>query len=273
VTTGELLRSAWQPAPIPAVIGVATLAGYGWRFRSQLTGRAISFVAAVAIFWLALASPIAVLARGYLFSAHMLQHLVLLLAVPTLALIGLPRERRPSAASWHSSLNSRSLSSPFLPWLAGVGAMWLWHERSLCDSAALRPEIQALQTGSLVAAGVFFWWPILRPQLQQRLAPFFAVLYLFSACLACSVLGILMTFSPIEVCSVYAHPVDALGVLPLLRHGWGLSPAADQQLGGLMMWVPTCLVYAAAILAVLARHYREEGSADLATAARWRRSR
>jgi cytochrome c oxidase assembly factor CtaG len=80
---------------------------------------------------------------------------------------------------------------------------------------------------------------------------------------ACTVLGILVTFSPVEVCSGYLNPVDRLGVLPLLRGGWGMSRAVDQQLGGLLMWVPACFVYSAAILATLARYYREEGSSAL----------
>lgn len=267
MTTGELLRSAWQPAPVAASVAVAALVVYGWRFRGLFTARAVSFVVAVALFWLALASPVAVLARGYLFSAHMLQHLVLLLAVPTLALIGLPREGARDASRGPRPTRPLSGSNRSLgPWLAGVGAMWIWHERSLCDAAAVRPAVQAVQTASLLAAGLVFWWPILRPRSQDRLDPFPAILYLFSACVACSVLGILITFSPFEVCRIYAHPVDRLGVLPLLRGGWGLSPAVDQQVGGLMMWVPACLVYAAAILAVLARHYREEKSPGLTAA-------
>jgi cytochrome c oxidase assembly factor CtaG len=84
------------------------------------------------------------------------------------------------------------------------------------------------------------------------------VLYLFAACVACTVLGIVVTFSPVEVCSAYMHPVDALGVVPLLRDGWGMSCKADQELGGLLMWVPACLVYAGAILATLGRYYGEE---------------
>jgi cytochrome c oxidase assembly factor CtaG len=268
VTTAEFLGSAWQPAPVAASVGLAALTFYGWRFRGRLTPRALSFGAAVTLFWLAQASPVAALAHGYLFSAHMLQHLILLLAVPTLALIGLPRETAghvPSRPATAPPASRRNLSLG--PWLAGVGAMWLWHERSLCDAAAIRPAVEGLQVASLLSAGLVFWWPLLRPRLCRRLDPFPAVLYLFSACLACSVLGILITFSPIEVCNSYAHPVDRIGVLPLLRRGWGLSASVDQEVGGLMMWVPTCLVYLSAILAVLARHYLEEGSARLTAAA------
>jgi len=52
-----------------------------------------------------------------------------------------------------------------------------------------------------------------------------------------------ITFSPVEVCSVFAHPVDRLGVMPLVRDGWGLSVERDQQIGGLLMWVPAQLPY------------------------------
>jgi cytochrome c oxidase assembly factor CtaG len=83
--------------------------------------------------------------------------------------------------------------------------------------------------------------------------------YLFTACVACTLLGIAITFSPVEVCSVFTHPVDRLGVMPRVRDGWGLTAERDQQIGGLLMWVPACLVYGAAILSVLARIFRDAG--------------
>ena len=86
------------------------------------------------------------------------------------------------------------------------------------------------------------------------------MLYLFAACVACTVLGILVTLSPVQVCTAYAHPSDTLGALPLLRDGWGLTCKADQEIGGLMMWVPACFVYASAILATLGGYYGDEAS-------------
>ncbi len=56
---------------------------------------------------------------------------------------------------------------------------------------------------------------------------------------------------------MFAHPVDRLGVMPLLRDGWGLTPQRDQQVGGLLMWVPACLVYGVGIMGQLARVFRE----------------
>jgi len=143
--------------------------------------------------------------------------------------------------------------------------MWIWHARPLCNAAATLPSVQAIQTASLVVMGLAFWRPILAPRAEDRMPPLLATLYLFAACVACTILGIIVTLSPVEVCSAYMHPDDAMGALPLLRDGWGMSCKADQEVGGLLMWVPACLVYASAILAMLGRYYAEERP-SLATA-------
>jgi cytochrome c oxidase assembly factor CtaG len=195
---------------------------------------------------LALTSPLHALAAGYLFSAHMVQHILLLLVAPTLALLSLP-------ASFSLGRRFRALIHPFAGWLSGVGAMWLWHAPVLCNAAAVSRPIFALQSISLLALGTVFWWQILAPREAQRLSPLVAIVYLFTACVACSALGIILTLSPVRVCSIFMHPVDRLGMMDTIRQGWGLTPERDQQLGGLLMWVPMCSLYASAILAQLAR--------------------
>jgi cytochrome c oxidase assembly factor CtaG len=117
-----------------------------------------------------------------------------------------------------------------------------------------------LQYISLLLMGVAFWWPIIGPVSKQRLSPPGGIIYLFSACLGCTVLGIILTFAPVEVCSVYLHPPDRLGILPLIQNQWGLTPAKDQQLGGLLMWVPACLIYFGGIIVLIARWYGDAGN-------------
>jgi cytochrome c oxidase assembly factor CtaG len=134
----------------------------------------------------------------------------------------------------------------------GVGAMWIWHAPLLCNAAATSDAVRAMQNLSLPALGGAFWWPILGP--GRRLPDLSSVLYLFTACAACTVLGVSITFSPVTVCAAYGHGADPLAALPLVR-AWGLTPAVDQQIGGLLMWVPGCTVYAGAILAVVGRFY------------------
>jgi cytochrome c oxidase assembly factor CtaG len=135
--------------------------------------------------------------------------------------------------------------------------MWFWHVPAFCDAAASNELIHTLQTFSLLLLGILFWRPIVGPHIEERLSPLAGILYLFTACIACTLLGIWISFSPVSVCPVFMRPADP-GVLPLIQ-GWGLSPASDQQIGGLLMWVPTCLVYLGAILFLLRRFYRQPG--------------
>jgi len=253
MTTVELLVQCWRPEPFGLATGVAASAAYRWLRRDGVAGRDVCFGLALLVFLLAVVSPIGTLADGYLFSAHMLQHLLLVLVVPPIALLALPLRGRPGEAGWGEALAS---------WGLGVGAMWLWHAPTLCNAASTSPLVHRLQELSLLGMGAAFW----RPVVSARLAPLPCIAYLFTACVACTVLGVLLTFSPVAVCSVFAHPVDRLGVLPLVREGWGLTPDRDQQVGGLMMWVPACLVYGAGILAQLACVYRTEGRAAPALA-------
>jgi cytochrome c oxidase assembly factor CtaG len=84
-----------------------------------------------------------------------------------------------------------------------------------------------------------------------------ALLYLFAAMLATSLLGIAITFAAPGLYPLYLHPEDALGIGGILRETWGLTPEVDQQLGGLLMWVPGGLAFLAAIFIVMARWYAE----------------
>ena len=121
--------------------------------------------------------------------------------------------------------------------------MWLWHAPTLCNAAATSRTVSAIQTTSLLLMGSVFWWQVLAPREEQRLSPPAGIVYLFTACTACSVLGIILTFAPVSICPVYQHPVDRLGMLSTIRGNWGLTSDRDQQIGGLLMWVPMCAIY------------------------------
>jgi putative membrane protein len=276
MTTQQFLTSAWGWHPAVIALCVVALAAYGWVWRLHPAGRSVFLLAAVAVFLLALSSPIAVLADGYLFSAHMLQHLLLQLVVPPLVLLSLPavgnpkpegrgpkegRIPKPEGAGRAafglriSKLLSAILGRPLVTWFLGLSAMWIWHVPSLCSASATNPWVHLLQGVSLLLMGTAFWWPIIGPWPRQWLPPLLGVLYLFSACVGCTILGIILTFAPLGVCPIFMHPMDRLGILPLIQDTWGLGPARDQQLGGLLMWVPPCFVYLCGIFGLLARWY------------------
>jgi cytochrome c oxidase assembly factor CtaG len=236
----------WKWDSILLLVGILALTSYFIWFHGK--GRSAYLAGAAVVLLIALASPLATLAEGYLFSAHMLQHILLVLIVPALLLMSLPRS--VSLPRW-----AGFLTHPFIGWSAGVGAMWLWHAPLLCNAANSSRPIFVLETVSLVMMGTLFWWQIIAPRERDRLSPLAGIAYLFTACTACSVLGIIITFAPVAVCPVFQHPADKLGVLPAIRNDWGLTSERDQQIGGLLMWVPMCLIYATAILMQLARFH------------------
>jgi cytochrome c oxidase assembly factor CtaG len=134
--------------------------------------------------------------------------------------------------------------------------MWFWHIPALCTASMRSPAVFDIQQASLVAAGAAFWWPVFSPIAQRRMQPHHAAIYLFAGCIGCSLLGIYITFSPIAVCPLYRTPTGSIELLSLIRNQWGFSYRVDQQVGGLLMWVPACMVYLGAILAMLRSWYR-----------------
>jgi cytochrome c oxidase assembly factor CtaG len=247
MTTQDFLTSTWTWKPTIVTSGGVALAAYVWKFGVNL--RIMYLLAGLAVFVFTLTSPLNALAAGYLFSAHMLQHILLLLIVPALLLMSFPRRVSLRPRGW-------ALSTPFIGWVSGVGAMWFWHARPLCNAAVSSPLVNTVQVSSLLLLGVIFWRHILAPREEERMSPPGAVLYLFSACVACSILGIVITLSPVSVCPIYTQPAaDGWGIYNLVQSSWGITPEKDQQIGGLLMWVPMCLVYLAAIIAQLARWF------------------
>jgi putative membrane protein len=251
MTTDRILTEFWiwrSPAwwiAFAAIVVYFTVA----RRRGASTLQIALFLTAVVAFVFALASPLAVLASRFLFSAHMAQHLLLLLIVPLCAILAWPRS--PGAAN-----KRRAPIASSIGWFAGTGAMWFWHVPTLCTAAMRSPPVFAIQTVSLVVCGAAFWWPVFCPQEQRRMPPQLAAGYLFAGCLGCSLLGIYITFSPVSVCPLYGMPSDPMGVLSVVRGQWGLTHHIDQQIGGLLMWVPACIVYLSAIIASIATWYR-----------------
>jgi len=244
MTGSDLLVNGWDWEP-SVLIGCAALAiGYFAAIRPRTPRRTAYFLAGVAILLLDLVSPVDLLADQYLFSAHIVQHFVLALIVPPLLLLGMPL--------------GREIVRPPVSWLLGVGAMIVWHVPVLFNAALASEGIHILQHLSFLVTGVIFWWPVLTPVDDRSMAPLATISYLFGACLTCSLLGAALTFAHPGLYPAYLNPEDNLGILPLLRNQWGLDPKHDQQLGGLLMWVPGCFVYLTAILATVARWYEEE---------------
>jgi putative membrane protein len=188
-----------------------------------------------------------------LFSAHMLQHeLLMLIAAPLLVLgrplipflWGLPPGWRRRAgllskprwvqATWNA------FTSPFIAWLIHGVALWAWHVPRIFEATLDSDLVHSLQHFSFLASALLFWWALLRRR-NAGMEYGAAVLYVFTTAIHSSILGALLTFSSVVWYPAYSATTSA----------WGLTPLEDQQLGGLIMWVPGGIVFVAAGLALL----------------------
>jgi putative membrane protein len=254
------LWSGWslEPAVILSLALGAWLYLRGVRslWRSAGPGHGIRRweVAAFAGGWitllLALVSPLHRLG-GVLFSAHMAQHELLMAAAAPLLILGrplvpfvwaLPMTWRRTVGDWASAApvqgTWRLLTLPLVAWTLHGMAIWLWHAPALFEATLRSDLIHTLQHMSFLGTGLLFWWTLLRGRAGGIGRPA-AVLYLFTTSVHTTVLGALLTFS-----SRAWYP------LAPATAAWGLTPLEDQQLAGLIMWVPANLSYLVAALAI-----------------------
>jgi putative membrane protein len=250
------MMRGWDFEPSVVVGCVALAVVYIALTRRRKAAGTAWFLSGVLVLLLDLISPIDALGDEYLFSAHIVQHFVLALIVPPLLLRGIPRWMGEAALErpWLARVE-REVAQPPVAWLLGAGTMMVWHVPAFFNAALASEGLHIVQHLSFLVTGVIFWWPVLSPVEQRRLGPIPAISYLFSACVSCSLLGAALTFARPGLYPAYLNPRDTLGILGMLRQDWGLDPKNDQQLGGMLMWVPGCFVYLSGILGIVARWY------------------
>ena len=188
------------------------------------------------------------------FAAHMLEHELLMLVAAPLLVVSRPlgvllwalplRVRTALAATGKGRFVSapwHALTAPLVASLLQMGALWGWHAPAAFDRALAYPGWHVAQHVSFLGTALLFWWAMLHSPRQRR---GLVVGCLFFTATASGALGALMAFSESPWYAGYA----ALGL-----DAFGLSAAEDQQLAGLLMWVPGGLVHAAAGIGLLAR--------------------
>jgi putative membrane protein len=257
MTITSYLLSSWQWEPSIIIGCIGLIVAYLLIVRSRITKKSIFYFLGVIILFLALVSPLDAISDTYLFSAHMVQHLFFILVVPPFMLLGIPEWVFRKGMKWSVFRKTEHiLSKPLVAWSAGAGAMWIWHWPPLFNAALANETFHAFEHLSILVMGTIFWWVVIAPFKEERMNPLYLIFYLFSACIACTILGIIITFSSVGLFPAYLNPQDAAGILPIIRNEWGFSPGVDQQVGGLLMWVPACLVYVSAVIGTLIRWYR-----------------
>jgi putative membrane protein len=204
------------------------------------------FIAAVAALGVALVSPLDAMAEA-LASAHMIQHVLLVLvAAPLLAgarpgaalLRGSPPTLRRVAGRWRRRLTParrrlRWLGDPVALALVHTATLWFWHAAGPYDAALGSRPLHVLEHLTLLVTAVLFWRVILGGRAAGAVAKGYAVLLLFAMSMQTVFLSLLLTFARAPWYDAYASTTQA----------WGLDPLADQQLAGVIMWVPAGFIY------------------------------
>jgi putative membrane protein len=194
-----------------------------------------------------------------LFSAHMAQHTLLMSVAAPLLVLGRPMIPMLWALpmGWRRSLGAaagsgavrgtwRALTRPVAAWALHGAAVVLWHVPALYEATITSDFAHGLQHASFLATALLFWWSLIHGR-ERRMGYGVAVMYLFATMLYMGGLGALITFAPQPWYAAYSTTTML----------WGLTPLEDQQLAGLIMWIPAGTAYLIAALALLAAWMRE----------------
>jgi putative membrane protein len=241
-----------------AIVGVVYAIGAGRLYRAAgLAGlgkwRPAAFILGWLVLVVALLSPVATLSESLL-SVHMTQHeLLMVVAAPLLVLsrplgvciwafspdwrgkLGHWFTREPIARTW------RLLTGALTVWILHGAALWIWHAPPLYQAAVRNDRIHALMHVCFLFSASLFWWALIHGR-YGRLGYGIGVLYAFTTGLHATVLGALMTVAPRPWYEIYQKRAAALGIDAL----------SDQQVAGLLMWVPFGIVFVVVGLALFA---------------------
>lgn len=234
--------------------GLKGLWGRAGRGRGISIWRAAAYLAGVAALFVSLISPVDAASQA-LFSVHMVQHLLLMVVAAPLLILGrpmlaylwgLPKSWRTGLGlgwrdSWAARRGWRLLTHPLTVLVLHVVALWVWHIPALYQAALENRAVHHLEHASFFFTAMLFWWALAQADGRHRWPGYGAgVLYVFATALQSGALGALITFAPRPW-----YPAHEPGAV-----AWNVDPLVDQQMAGVLMWVPVGLVYAAAAVAL-----------------------
>jgi putative membrane protein len=234
-------------------LGLARLWRRAGRGHGVGAWQAAAFAAGWLVLVLALVSPLDSLG-SLLFGAHMIQHELLMIVAAPLLVLGRPLAlwawalpppwRRAIGHFFHRRgwrVPWLIVSGPLVAWLLHALALWLWHIPAFFDAALNDLTVHAWQHICFLLTALLFWWSVLGAATRREQG--IALLSLFTTMAHTGALGALLTLARMPW---YAHYA---ATAPL----FGLSALEDQQLGGLVMWVPAGAVYIVCGLALASR--------------------
>ncbi len=262
-------RLSWTTFTVhPSTVIGLTVLGAIYTWRSSLAQRGTSaplertqpilFASALAVMFLSLNGWLHDLSDSYLFTAHMVQHLILALVVAPLLIMGTPGWMlRPLLRHRPIAIVAGWLSNPMLCFAIFNVVLIGWHLPPLYNAAMANHPLHIVQHLILLAASVIMWWPVLSPMPElPRLSYPGQMLYLFLMTIPMALVSVSIAYSGSILYPIYASA-------PRVMH---LSPLEDQMLGALMMWIPGGLYFFAVISVVFFRWQQAGGHDSRASA-------
>src|SRR3954453_19125551 len=245
---------SWEPfVIIPLAISGALYAIGVTRMKGLRPWQIVSFAAGWLALVIALVSPLDALG-GILFSAHMAQHEMLMIVAAPLLVFGRPLiaflwalpqrwrvpvghffQRPPIANLWNW------MTGALVVTVLHAIALWVWHIPSWYEATLRNDGIHALQHISFLLTATMFWWSLTHGR-YGRLGYGAAVVYVFATAGHSGALGALITFAPHLWYPIYGARTAA----------WGLNAMEDQQLAGLIMWIPAGVLFTILGIAIFA---------------------
>ena len=226
-------------------------ARYGWDDPPPTRFQKISFLGAVALIFLTLNGPLHTLADSYLFSAHMVQHMLLMVIMPPFLILGIPPSlvRRAIKKPWVLKL-AKVLTNPFVAYTLYNLIFIGWHLPPAYNLALESHAWHIVQHLMFISVATMMWWPVFSPVEELHIIPDgpLLMMYVFAFGVPSTAVAAFITLSDHVIYPWYE----------LAARVTSLSAADDQRLGGLIMWVPGMLLFWVAITFVFFRWSRDE---------------
>lgn len=248
----DLTRFSIHWSTVAGIAGLAAL--YQWQRNKRPVGSRegapLAFYGGLALLFFSLNGPLHDLSDSYLFSAHMVQHLVLTMAVVPLLILGTPGWMlRPALRSPVVASTARALTRPIVAYALFNVAMIAWHLPPLYNLAMANHDVHVLQHLVFLVTATLVWWPLLSrlPELPP-LSHAMRMLYVVLLMIPMNVIGLMITYADEVLYPAYE-------AAPRIT---ALSPMDDQLVGGLIMWIPGTFILIGVATALFFRWVKVE---------------
>ncbi len=242
--TIAVVSAAWRWHRDAIAACAVVFAAYCFLTRLRDWRKLLWFFSGLALLGVILCSPLDLMARDYLFTAEAIERIFLALTIPYLFVRGATSKMAPFRIHYA------------VAWTIGMATLSIWFVPRVLNLALASEAVRRVEIATVLAGGVFFWWPLHSPDQRQRvpMVPN-ALFYLVAATVWCSLMGLFLAFEQPWYFPRYSTPLDVLHISDSLLRDWSLSRENDQQTAGLLFWVGAGWIFLSEVMLTYYRWY------------------